>query len=91
MKTLAFLFTGAAALALSACGDADDAADDTTVVETETTVPPAVDQTTVIETDGDRDDDRVTVNEDGVEVEVDDGDTEVEARIDEDPSVTVRD
>ena len=36
MKKLAMLFMGAAALALSACGDADDAADDTTVVETET-------------------------------------------------------
>ena len=83
MNKLAFLLAGAAALALSACDDADDT-DDTAVVETETTLPaPVVTETTVVG-EGDLDGgDSVTI--------VDDGDTEVEADIDEDPGVTVRD
>ena len=36
-------------------------------------------------------DDTVSVSEDGVEVDIDDGDTSVEADVDEDPSMTVRD
>jgi hypothetical protein len=92
MKIFTALLTGAAALALAACGDADDAADDTTIVENEAPAP-AVTETAVVgvpteDTDGD---DSVTVNEDGVEVDVDDGDTRIEADIDEDPGVTVRD
>jgi hypothetical protein len=35
--------------------------------------------------------DSVTVGEDGVDVDVNDGDTQVEADLDEDPGVTVRD
>ena len=83
------LLTGAAALALAACGDADDAADDTTIVENEAPAP-AVTETAVVgvPTEGD---DSVTVGEDGVEVDVDDGDTRIKADIDEDPGVTVRD
>ena len=94
MKTIAFLFAGVAALALSACGDADDAADDTTVVETETVAPaPAVTETVVVETDGTdaSGDDSVSVSADGLEVNVRDGDTSIRADIDEDPSVTIRD
>ena len=91
MKRLAFLFAGAAALTLAAGGDADDDAADTAVVETETTVPaPAVTETTVVE-DVDRGGDSVTVDRDGVRANINDGDTSVEADIDEDPSVTVRD
>jgi hypothetical protein len=89
MKKFTALLTGAAALALAACGDADDAADDTTIVETEVPAP-AVTETAVVGVPAEGDD-SVTVGEDGVEVDIDDGDTEIEADIDEDPSVTVRD
>ena len=48
MNKLAFLLAGAAALALSACDDADDT-DDTAVVETETALPaPVVTESTVV-------------------------------------------
>lgn len=71
MKTLAFLFAGAAALALTACGDTADDEADTAVVETETTVPaPAVTETTTVVEDVDGDD-SVTVDEDGTDVEAD--------------------
>lgn len=94
MKKIAFLFAGSAALALAACGGADDATDDTTVVETETVAPaPAVTETAVVGADGTDagGDDSVTIGEDGVDVHAGDGDTSVQADIDEDPSVTVRD
>ena len=83
MKKIAFLFAGATAFALSACGDAADDEADTAVVETETTVPaPAVTETTVVgEADVDGDD-SVTVDEDGVEVDVDEDGADVEADID---------
>lgn len=79
MKTFAILFTGAAALALSACGNADDtAADapDVTVVEDGEPVP-TVTETTVI--DGNADTDRVSVDANGVNVDVKDGNTRVKA------------
>lgn len=80
MKKLAFLFTGAAALALSACGDTADDAEDTTVVETETVEPVPVPAPTVTETS-------TTV----VDENADDG-TDVEVDVDEDGgSVTVQD
>ena len=93
MKKIAFVFAGVAAMALSACGDADDAADEAAVVETETTVPPPVvtETTTVVEDTEPTADDTVSVSEEGLEVDVDDGDTSVEADVDEDPSMTVRD
>ena len=84
MKKLAFLFTGAAALALSACDntDADDPAEDaadTTIIESEVPAPAATvteSSTTVVEDDADDAD---------VDVEADvdnDGDTDVSAEID---------
>ena len=88
MKKLAFLFAGAAALALTACGDAADDEADTAVVETETTVPaPVVTETTVVEGAGDTvdGDDSVTVDEEGVEVDIDENGAEVEADIDTNP------
>ena len=92
MKKFPILFAGAAALALSACGDSDEGADETTVVEA--APAPAVTETAVVETDATDDtagDDSVTVNKDGVDVDVNDGDTQVKADLDEDPGVTVRD
>ena len=83
MKKIAFIFAGVAAMALSACSDADDAADDAAIVETETT--------TVVDDTEPAADDTVSVSEDGVEVDINDGDTSVEADVDEDPSMTVRD
>jgi methyl coenzyme M reductase beta subunit len=88
MKTLAFLFTGAAALALSACGGTEetptDGETDVTVIEENDAVPVA---TETVEVDSD-DPDSVTVSEDGVSVDVDSDNTRV--RADEDgASVTV--
>jgi len=91
MKKLALLLAGSTAMALAACGDADD----TTIVKTETVEPaPTVTatertSTTVIERDADRD--SVTVGRDGVQVDVDSNGTSIRADIDDDPSVTVRD
>lgn len=88
MKKLAPLFVGSIAMALAACGEADD----TMIVETETTEPaPAVTatETTFIERDADRD--SVTVDRDGVQVDVDSDGTSIRADIGEDPSVTIRD
>jgi hypothetical protein len=92
MKKFTILFAGAAALALSACGDSDEGADETAVVETNPA--PTVTETAVVETDATDQtagDDSVSVGEDGVDVNVNDGDTEVKADIDDDPGVTVRD
>jgi archaellum component FlaG (FlaF/FlaG flagellin family) len=81
MKTFAILFTGAAALALSACGSADKPADapDVTVVEDG---EPVVTETTVVR-DADGTDnsapDTVTVGTDGVKVDVDSNNTRVKA------------
>jgi ABC-type glycerol-3-phosphate transport system substrate-binding protein len=79
MKTLATLLTGAAALALSACGSADDkAADapDVTVVEDGEPVP-VVTETTVVRDSAEGD--RVSVDANGVNVDVKDGNTRVKA------------
>jgi hypothetical protein len=91
MKRIAFLFAGAAGLALAACGDADDAADDTAMVETETVPAPVVTETTTVVEDLDGDGDSVTLDRNGVRADINDGDTSIEADIGEDPSVTVRD
>jgi hypothetical protein len=65
-------------------------AEDTTIIETETTRPVVAETTTVIEgrTDGD---DGVTVSEDGVEADIDDGGPENTVGADGHPSVTVHD
>ena len=84
MKKLAILFTGATALALSACGGAndsaaDDAADTTTVVHEDV---PVTTETTVVN-DADSTDgaapDTVTVDKNGVKVDVDSNGTAVKA------------
>lgn len=101
-KILTVALAGAASLALVACGDS---ADETTTVTEETMVtePAPMPTETVTtapmgqateDTDGDGDidgDDRVTINEDGMQADINDGDTSVTADIDEDPGVTVRD
>lgn len=95
MKKLAFVFTGAAAVALSACGGANDsAADDTADSAMVADAPaPTVTETTVVR-DADGNDspepDRVTVGPDGVKVDVDSNGTRVQADSDG-GSVTVSD
>lgn len=90
MKTPAILFTGAAALALCACGGGAeetpaDGETDVTVIEENDAAPVATETTVVREVDGD---DSVTVSDDGVTVDVDSDNTWV--RADEDgASVTV--
>jgi ABC-type glycerol-3-phosphate transport system substrate-binding protein len=84
MKKLAFLFTGAAALALSACGGANDSAADDTAENAmvEQAPAPTVTETTVVR-DADGTDssapDTVTVGKDGVKVDVDSNGTRVKA------------
>ena len=81
----------AAALSLGACAEneaADEtAADETTV--TETVAVPAATETTVVREGETVDGDRVSIGEDGVEADVNDGDTRVRADVDDDPSLTV--
>ena len=83
----------AAALALGACGGANapEPTETETVVE-ETVVPvPMAEETTVV-TEEDiaaEDGDSFTVSEGGIEADVGDADTRVEADVDGDPSLTV--
>jgi hypothetical protein len=95
MKMLAFLFTGTAALALSACGGAndsaaDDTADTTVVVPDEVPAPTVTETAIVRDTDGadSSDPDSVTVGPDGVKVDIDSNGTRVQADSDS-GSVTV--
>lgn len=91
MKTLAILFTGAAALALSACGSPEDSAaadaPDVTVVEDGEPVPTVTETAAVEEGSGV---DSVSVDANGVNVDIKDGDTQVKAG-DDGASVTVSD
>lgn len=82
MKTLAFLFTGAA-LVLSACGGANEsAADETADSAVADYQAPVATETTVVR-DSDRNDssapDTVSVGPDGVKVDVDSNGTRVQA------------
>jgi ABC-type Fe3+-hydroxamate transport system substrate-binding protein len=102
-KILTVALAGAASLALVACGDSGEetttTTEETTVTEaapmpteTVTTQGPATQAT--VDTDGDGDidgDDSVTISEDGVQANINDGGTSVTADIDETPGVTVRD
>lgn len=90
MKTPVILFAGAAALALSACGGADEPAEETDVTLIEDDGPaPSVTETAVVE---DADPDSVTVSEDGVRVDPDSDGTRVEADSgDDSASMTVSD
>jgi hypothetical protein len=88
MRKFAPFIAGSIALALAAYGDTDD----TTGVQTETNEPAPVvtaTETTVIDRDANRD--SVTVNRNGLQVDVDSGGTSIRADIGDDPSVTVRD
>lgn len=101
-KFLIAAFAGAASLGLAACEDtADENAmtDDTAVTDTADTMPPPppavtddplAEPTEDIDGDGDIDaDDRVTVDESGIQADINNGDTSVTADVDEDPSLTV--
>lgn len=98
MKTFAIPVL-AAALALGACdsGADDTAADDTAVegdtatMQSDTTVMPAptATETTVVTDDVDANGDRISIDENGVNADVGDGDTRVRADVDRDPSLTV--
>lgn len=100
-KFLIAACAGAASLGLVACEDtADETAmtDDAMVTETapmETeamTQDPVGEPTADLDGDGDIDaDDRVTITEDGMQAEINDGNTSVTADVDENPGVTVRD
>ena len=89
MKSLAALTALAAALALGACvdNDAEDAGTETAA--TETVAVPATSETTIVREVEGEDGDRVSIDEDGVRADIDDGDTRVRADIDRDPSLTV--
>lgn len=82
-----------AALALGACSEANapEPTETETVVE-ETVVPVPVAEETTVVTEEDavtEDGDSVTLSEDGIEADVGDADTRVEADVDGDPSLTV--
>lgn len=84
MKKLAILFTCSAALALSACGGANDsAADDTAdaTVREEAPVPTVTETAIVQDSDGvdSSAPDSVSVGPDGVKVDVDSNGTRVQA------------
>jgi hypothetical protein len=93
MKTLAFLFTAATALTLTACGGANDsAADDTADATMREEAPvPTVTETAIVQ-DADGVDssapDSVSISPDGVKVDVDSNGTRVQADSDS-GSVTV--
>ena len=81
-----------AALGLAACDSADTAATDDAAVAADADTA-ATDDGTAVATDVEAggDGDSVTISEDGVTADINDGDTSVSANIGEDPSVTVTD
>lgn len=92
MKTLALPALAATALSLGACSEAN--APTPTDAETETvveeTVVPVTEETTIVtERQAREGGDAVTVDENGVEADIGDGDTRVRADVDGDPSLTV--
>ena len=93
-KTVLAVISASAMLALSAC--ADEAADDTVIVEDDdgamagegtTVVNEAPEPGTMDTADGDS----VSISEDGVQADINDGNTSVNADISDDPSLTVED
>lgn len=95
-KIVLSAFSGAALLALSACGDAEEevVTEDTALVEEDpATVDMNADSSMMADTTTDtiEGDDTVTIDESGVTADINDGDTSVQADIDEDPSMTVQD
>ena len=95
-KIVLSALSGAALLALSACGDAEEevVTEDTALVEEDpATVDMNADDSMMADTTTDtmEADDTVSIDENGVEADINDGDTSVEADIDEDPSMTVQD
>lgn len=88
-KFLIAAFAGAASLGLVACEDTADetvTTDDTMVTDTmpapTVTETPPTEPTEDIDGDGDIDaDDRVTITDDGVQADINDGDTSVTADI----------
>ena len=88
MKKLALALSATALLALGACTEeATDTTDDTVTTAEETAVEQPAD--TVMVDDADGDGDNVSISEDGVTADIDDGDTSVNADISEDPSLDV--
>lgn len=82
MKTLAFLSSGAMALALCACGSNDSTADETADAAVADYEAPVVTETAVVrDSDGSNDSapDTVSVGPDGVKVDIDSNGTRVQA------------
>lgn len=88
----------AATFVLGACAEAEAPGteetaitEDGTVTETAVVPAPAATETTIVrEVDTDADSgDRVSIDEDGVNADLGNGDTRVQAEIDGDPSLTV--
>lgn len=90
MKKLVLAAVSAsAALALSACGGAaDEGADGEVITAEETTVIEDTPDTVVVD-DADADGDSISISEDGVSADINDGGTSVNADISGDPSLTV--
>ena len=89
MKKLALALSATALFALSACDtEATDTTDDTVTTAEETVVAEEPADTAVVdgeETDGDS----VSISEDGMTADINDGDTSVNADVSEDPSLDV--
>ena len=86
MKKIAIALAVPAMFALGACAEEAAEESETTIVETEEPAP-TMTETTVV--DPQAESDSLTVDEDGVSADINDGDTSVEADLDEDPSATV--
>ena len=93
-KYAAAALSAAALISLSACAETaeDDAMmDDETAMEDGTTVIEEGDTVMVDEADPATDGDSVSISEDGVTADINDGNTSVNADISEDPSLTIED
>lgn len=90
-KTILAAISATALVALAACTDEGD---DTTIIESdaEEGMTSTTGETTTAPVEGVEDDgDSFRISEDGVEADINDGDTRVRADIDEDPTLEVND
>ena len=90
MKKFAAALSATALIALSACAEpADDTTDGEVMTAEETTVINETPDTVVVDEDGATDGDSVSISEDGVTADINDGNTSVNANVSDDPSLTV--
>ncbi|WP_340587283.1 hypothetical protein [Erythrobacter alti] len=90
MKKFIAALTATAALSLAACdGATDDTVDGEVMTAEEGTVAQDAPDTVIVDERDTMDGDRVSISEDGVSADINDGDTSIRADVSDDPSLEV--